>query len=106
MKHKSAFVGEMIAFIVCNKPFKPLGFPRGRAKSLEDFSEMIPTNIETLCCRQERIFTHHGSCVISMIKKTNTIININKGSNIKLLINGQLRHHLFSKVKSEVNIQS
>jgi hypothetical protein len=28
-KHKSVLVGETIAFSVCNKPFKPLGFPRG-----------------------------------------------------------------------------
>jgi hypothetical protein len=29
MKHKSSFVGETITFSVCNKPFKPLGLPRG-----------------------------------------------------------------------------
>ena len=26
-KHKSAVVGEMVAFSICNKPFKPLGIP-------------------------------------------------------------------------------
>ena len=26
-KHKSAFVGETIAFSICNKPFKLLGIP-------------------------------------------------------------------------------
>jgi len=99
MKHKSAFVGGTIAFSVCNKPFKPLGLPRGRVKSREGLSEMIPTNIETLCCRQERIFTQtmvHTS--LACLKRQNTIININNGSSIKLLINGQLRHHIFSKV--------
>jgi len=55
MKHKSAVVGEMIAFSICNKPFKPLGLPSGRVKSREDLPEMIPTNITTLCCQQERI---------------------------------------------------
>jgi hypothetical protein len=49
-------VGETIAFSVCNKPFKPLGLPRGRVKSREGLPEMILTNIETLCCQQERIF--------------------------------------------------
>ena len=29
MKHKSIVVGEMIAFSICNKPFKPLGIPSG-----------------------------------------------------------------------------
>jgi hypothetical protein len=90
MKHKSSFVGETIAFNICNKPFKPLGLPSGRVKSREGLLEMIPTNIETLCCEQERIFyTNHGSYVIGMLKKTNPIININRGSNIKSLINGQ-----------------
>jgi hypothetical protein len=26
-KHKSAIVGETVAFGLCNKPFKPLGIP-------------------------------------------------------------------------------
>jgi hypothetical protein len=50
-------VEETIAFSVCNKPFKPLGLPRGRVKSREGLPKMISTNIETLCCQQERIFT-------------------------------------------------
>ena len=36
--HKSPtllFVGVMIAFSICNKPFKPLGSPRGRVRSRE-----------------------------------------------------------------------
>jgi hypothetical protein len=45
MKQKSTFVGEAIAFIKCNKPFKPLGLPSGRVKSREGLPEMIPTNI-------------------------------------------------------------
>jgi hypothetical protein len=57
MKHKSSFVGDTIAFSVCNKPFKPLGLHSGRVKSREGLPEMIPTNIQTLCCQQERIFT-------------------------------------------------
>ena len=48
MKHKSSFVGETIAFSICNKPFKPLGLPSGRVKSREGLPEMIPTNIEVL----------------------------------------------------------
>jgi len=44
MKHKSPVVGEMIAFSIRNKPFKPLGNPRGRVKSREGLTAMIPTN--------------------------------------------------------------
>ena len=55
MKHKSSFVGETIAFSICNKPFKPLGLPSGRVKSREGLPKMIPTNIQTLCCQQERV---------------------------------------------------
>jgi hypothetical protein len=45
IKHKSAIVGETITFSICNKPFKLLGIPRGRVKSSEGLTEMIPTNI-------------------------------------------------------------
>jgi hypothetical protein len=38
-------VGCTIAFSVCNKPFKPLGLPRGRVKSHEGLLKMILTNI-------------------------------------------------------------
>jgi hypothetical protein len=48
MKHKSSFVGETIAFSICNKPFKALGLHSGRVKSREGLPEMIPTNIEML----------------------------------------------------------
>jgi hypothetical protein len=57
MKHKSTFVGETIAFSICNKPFKLLGLPNGRVNYCEGLPEIIPTNIETLCCQQERFFT-------------------------------------------------
>jgi hypothetical protein len=43
--HKSTVVGETIAFNICNKPFKPLGIPRGRVKSREGLTAMIPINI-------------------------------------------------------------
>jgi hypothetical protein len=58
MKHKSAFVGGTIAFSICNKPFKPLGLSSERVKSREFLPEMIPTNIEPLCCQQEKNFIH------------------------------------------------
>jgi len=48
MKYKFSFMGETIAFSICNKPFKPLGLPSGRVKSREGLPEMIPTNIEML----------------------------------------------------------
>jgi hypothetical protein len=48
MKQKSSFVGETIAFNICNKRFKPLGLPSGRVKSREGLPEIIPTNIEML----------------------------------------------------------
>jgi hypothetical protein len=51
MKHKSSFVGQTIAFSVCNKPFKPPGLSSGWVKSHEGLPKMIPTNIETLCCQ-------------------------------------------------------
>jgi hypothetical protein len=38
-------VGCTIAFSVCNKPFKPLGILRGRVKSHEGLTGMIPINI-------------------------------------------------------------
>jgi hypothetical protein len=38
-------VGCMIAFSVCNKPFKPLGHRSERLKSHEGFPRVIPTNI-------------------------------------------------------------
>ena len=44
-KHKSAVVGEINAFRVCNKPFKPLGIPSGRVKSREGLPRKTPTNI-------------------------------------------------------------
>jgi hypothetical protein len=65
MKHKFSFVGETIAFSICNKPFKPLGFPSGRVKSREGLSEMKPTKIEVsnyqLCKNHHSNtwFTHH-----------------------------------------------
>jgi hypothetical protein len=45
LKHKSSFVGETIAFSVCNKSFKPLGLPSGLVKSRKGLPGMIPTNI-------------------------------------------------------------
>jgi hypothetical protein len=61
MKHKSTVVGEMIAFSVCNKPFKPLGIPRGRVKSREGLTARIPTQT-------------HGSYIMSKFKKVNITI--------------------------------
>jgi hypothetical protein len=65
MKHKSSFVGETIAFSICNKPFKLLGLRSGRVKSREGLPEMIPTNIEVLNYQLSKNlhsntwFTHH-----------------------------------------------
>jgi len=65
IKHKSSFVGETIAFSICNKPFKPLGLPSGRVKSREGLPEMIPPNIEVLYCQLSKNlhtniwFIHH-----------------------------------------------
>jgi hypothetical protein len=44
VKHKSAVVGVTIAFSVCNRAVKPLGIPRGRVKSREGLTVIIPTN--------------------------------------------------------------
>jgi hypothetical protein len=45
MKHKSAIMGETIAFSISNKSFKPITLPSGRVKSHMGLLEMIPTNI-------------------------------------------------------------
>jgi len=45
MKHKSSFVGETIAFSICNKLFKPLGLPSEWVKSCVGLLRIIPTNI-------------------------------------------------------------
>jgi hypothetical protein len=37
-------LGEMIAFSICNKSFKPLRLPSGWVKSREGLPGMIPTN--------------------------------------------------------------
>jgi hypothetical protein len=37
-------MGEMIAFSICNKPFKPLGIPSRQVKSREGLPAIIPTN--------------------------------------------------------------
>jgi hypothetical protein len=58
MKHKFAVVGEMIAFSVCNKPFKPVGLPRGRVKSRESLPGMIPTNISKYYIIDKQEFPH------------------------------------------------
>ena len=43
-------MGEIIAFSICNKLFKPLGIPNGRVKSREDLAAMIPTNSLLALC--------------------------------------------------------
>jgi hypothetical protein len=62
MKHKFVVMGEMIAFSICNKPFKPLGIPRGQVKSREGLTEMIPTNIvSAMLLKRIKFHTNHGS---------------------------------------------
>jgi hypothetical protein len=75
LKHKSSFVGETIAFSVCNKPFKPLGLPIGRVKSREGLPGMIPTNIlkHYVVEKQESTQTH-GSDIMSKFNKLNNIL--------------------------------
>jgi hypothetical protein len=58
MKHKSAVVGETIAFSICNKPFKPLRLPRGRVKSRKGLPEMILTNILKHYIVDKQRFSH------------------------------------------------
>jgi hypothetical protein len=64
MKHKSSFVGETIAFSICNKSFKPLGLPSGQVnKSREGLPEMISTSTMLLTNNDFHTntwFTHHG----------------------------------------------
>jgi hypothetical protein len=75
-KHKSSFVGETIAFSVCNKPFKPLGLPRGRVKSREGLPEMIPTNIleHYVVVKTKTSIQTHGSYIMSKLNKVNITI--------------------------------
>jgi hypothetical protein len=62
MKHKFTVVGEMIAFIICNKPFKLLGIPRGQVKSRESLTEMILINIvSAMSLKRINFHTNHGS---------------------------------------------
>jgi hypothetical protein len=78
LKHKSSFVGETIAFSVCNKPFKPLGLPSGRVKSRGGLPGMIPTNIlkHYVVEKQESIQTH-GLDIMSKFNKLNiTLISL------------------------------
>jgi hypothetical protein len=53
-------VGETIAFIICNKPFKPLGLSSERVKSHEGLPRMIPTNIlkQYVVDKQELLHKH------------------------------------------------
>jgi hypothetical protein len=69
-------VGETIAFSVCNKPFKPLGLPRGRVKSREGLSEMIPTNIlkHYVVVKIKTSIQTHGSYIMSRLNKANITI--------------------------------
>jgi hypothetical protein len=54
MKYKSSFMGEMIAFSINNKSFKPIGLPSGQVKSCKGLPEIIPTNIEVLYCQSSK----------------------------------------------------
>jgi hypothetical protein len=69
-------VGETIGFSVCNKPFKPLGLPRGQARSHEGLPEMIPTNIvKYYVVVKTKTFTQTHSCyIMSRLNKMNITI--------------------------------
>jgi hypothetical protein len=69
-------VGETIVFNVCNKPFKPLGLPRGRVKSREGLPRMIPTNISKhyVVVKTKTSTQTHGAYIMSRLNKVNIII--------------------------------
>jgi hypothetical protein len=73
MKHKSAVVGETIAFSICNKPLKSLRLSSGRVKSRESLPKMIITNIlKYYVVNQAKISTQtHSSYIMSMFNKMN-----------------------------------
>jgi hypothetical protein len=72
MQHKSAVVGETIAFSICNKSFKALALPSGRVKSCKGLPEIIPTNIEVLYCQSSKnLHTNIFSYVMSIFNKIN-----------------------------------
>jgi hypothetical protein len=70
MKHKSAIVGETIAFSKYNKSFKPLGLPSGRVKSREDLTEMISTNILKHYVVNKKEFSHKHMVHTSRVSLT------------------------------------
>ena len=62
MEYKSSFVGEMIAFSIYNKSFKPLGIRSGQVKSHGGLIEMIPTNIvSTILLKRMKLHTNNDS---------------------------------------------
>jgi hypothetical protein len=101
-KHKSTFVGETIAFSVCNKPFKPLGIPSGRVKSCEGFPGMTLTNNYWHYVINGQIFSHKHMVHTSFSKFN--MLNIQTTSsrhpNIISLKVGKLRQYMLHKVQS------
>jgi hypothetical protein len=71
-KINHSFVGCTIAFSVCNKLFKPLSIPRGRVKSCEGLTGMIPINIvpTMLSPKMERHKNHGSHSLASLTKQT------------------------------------
>jgi hypothetical protein len=60
----------MIAFSVCNKPFKPLGLSNGRVKSREGLLGMIPTNIvPTMLSQRMQHHKNNGSHSLANLTK-------------------------------------
>jgi hypothetical protein len=60
----------MIAFNVCNKPFKPLELPSGRVKSREGLPGMIPTNIfPTMLSPKMQQYKNNGSHLLASLTK-------------------------------------
>jgi hypothetical protein len=75
MKHTSSFIGETIAFSICNKPFKPLGLPSGRVKYREGARNDTHKHLKALCYFQTMTSTQtHGSYIMSKFNKMNITI--------------------------------
>jgi hypothetical protein len=107
MKYKSSSVGETIAFSICNKPFKPLGLPRGRVKSREGLPGMIPTNILKYYVVDKQWLPYKNMVHTSWDGLTRWSSHSHHlTSKIIQLIHGKLRQLRFKCVQSETNIDS
>jgi hypothetical protein len=105
MKHKSAVMGEMIVFSICNKPFKLLGILR--VKFREGLTLIIPINIfNTMSFTSMNFHTNTWFLLMSMFNKIKHQNHTIRASKMTLVINVLLRQYMLQKMQSEINTES